>query len=255
MQKVKESGEDIVEVMTVFILYSASKFAEFVESMPNIEKDMIQGTLPCRIMHAENTCFAFGTVSIDELNLDSYAPNLKNIHIIRNLGMGVNGQCCLGCSNTGKSTCVLKFYHNAIYRTEQAEIECANWTKVYPQAKCRTLKNKMSEMCLVMPYFRAFTMEERFEILSNGDLRKALQTFAASGYMHSNIRWLHVRYRFSNEDRKREIFLIDLGDIEEWESVEEKNHWIKSSLETLQRKAGTEKAKTPEGNVKRARLS
>lgn len=226
----------------------------------------VHSQMPCRILKEGEQHFAFGTVTLTKLNLDKFNKNLKQIHVIRHVGMGDSGNCCLGASANGNSSCVVKFYHQVkgATTTVLADEEFQNWQKIYGETQLQHWNsicgaNKVLPMshtfkiaeghCLVMPYLRPIRKSERHQLLDNNQIKKALVSFAKTGYKHLDIKWRHFgRW-------KEGIFLLDLGRVADVVDAEIES-WVKEAMEMLRKTAGKRGANLHTPNTrKRGRAS
>ena len=125
--------------------------------------------------------------------------------------------------------------------------EFQNWKTIYekevyekddlPLSHVRTIFTNQS--CLVMPYLGPINVANRKTLLDNGEIRRALEAFASKGCIHSDIKWRHFRLW------KKNVFLIDLGDIRRDQRPTEINDWYSTSLKYLQESIPTTLAEAP----------
>ena len=251
--RVKASGEEIVSHLVLFLHKAFSNliglFERGVEPMgPNLHG----GRLPCRILVNDKSrqtddeetrkshVFTFGTITLKQLQLRTFNPQLVRIYVCSHLGMGDNANVCLGTSESGGSCCAVKFYHNAKEREQLAKEECQNWKKVYGSQTHFAMPYTLEVAgghCLVMPYLYPIPPEERLEMLDNGEILRALKTFGASGFIHVDMKWQHIRIWYDRSGG-RHVFIVDLEEdsLERPEEKEKKvniDKWIEQSINAL----------------------
>ena len=250
-ESVQNSGTKIISQVVLFIAAACMGLSNLLQKNPGAsfcDQINVGRKMPCRILRnpkpSEDQCrtFAFGTVNLDQLNLNVFNPKLGKIHVIRHLGMGDKGNVCLGASDKGSSCCAIKFYHEKNEQEESAEKEAKNWKAVY--------ENDLKELpyvlrvaggnCLVMPYFHPIQPQERAELLKQNVIRKSLLHFAESGFLHNDVKWRHFRWKKATIPGERKLFIIDLGEegLEEHCNKEESiEAWVDQSLAKLQQPA------------------
>jgi hypothetical protein len=163
-----------------------------------------------------------------KIELTSTVPfeRVRTIYLIYHLGGGMNGDCCLGVTGDGKHCCAVKFFLKDEGRTglEQAKAESKNWKSVYPEMLCHvgTLPNDDGYLC--MPYLKPIGQDMRGVMLDNGDVKKALEEFSKTGYLHQDIAWRHL----GQYDGK--LLFCDLGNIEECQNEMARKMWLERSL-------------------------
>jgi hypothetical protein len=236
--KVEDAGQDIIQVATLFILKACTTLTQLLQMNPKgLETIDIYSKMPCRILTSKEEQFAFGTVSLKSLNLDGFKA-MKTIHVIHHLGMGAYGNCCLGVSSTGLTSCVVKFYHTMaqpLAIEKMARQEAENWTLVYGKQKVLPMSYQLKVAggyCLVMPYLRPIPRGERHAELKQTEIEGALRDFSKSGYKHDDIKWRH----FGRWQKK--LFLLDLGSISLIKNEAAKSDWVTKSMEKLRNTAG-----------------
>ena len=237
---VTKAGEQIVQLVVLYVLQACSTLAKLLEINEHpLHKIFIRPKMPCRVLTDNTRTFSFSTVSVNQLHVQSFPPNgkkTKRIHVIHPIGSGEYGDCCLGVSDGGASSCAIKFFHKSSNGSakEQAEAERRNWEEVYGQNKeipeCFTWAIAGQEACLVMPYLSPIASSDRRRLLDDNTIRKALEQFASTGYIHSDIKWRHFGWW------KETLILLDLGLIKE-SSEPEIARWVIKSLTTLEEKA------------------
>ncbi|KAG7374347.1 protein kinase domain containing protein [Nitzschia inconspicua] len=255
--QVKESGVQIVSLIVLFVVKGCQVLTEFLKNngvSPSFPPSItFRPKMPCRILETNEPKFTFGSIIVDSLNLNEYKvePLPKRLFVIQHLGFGGSGNCCLALSDKGESCCAIKFFHRARDRDIRAVEECSNWNKVYGKAnvvpKCRVFE-AAEGYCLVMPYFRPILEADRRKMLENGSIKKALEQFASSGFIHCDIKWCHLAFW------KEDIVLLDLGMIKEEEDEGERSIWCTKALEKLQKKLqlqNAEKAPRTQGTKRK----
>jgi len=232
---VTRAGEQIVQLVVLYVLHACSTLARLLKINEHpLNEIFIRPKMPCRVLTNNNKTFSFSTVSVKQLQVQTFPPNGKNtkrIHVIHPIGSGEYGDCCLGVSDGGASSCAIKFFHKS---SEQAENERRNWEEVYGQNKgipaCFTWAIAGQEACLVMPYLTPIPSSDRRRLLDDNTIRKALEQFASTGYIHIDIKWRHFGWW------KETLILLDLGLIKKSSELEIV-HWVEKSLATLVKKA------------------
>jgi len=235
-EKVQQSGKEIVQLVTLFVLKASMTLVDLLDRQHNPWAIAIYRQMPCRVLTPCEDTFAFATVTLEEgVKLDKYNDKLGHIHIIQHLGSGGNGSCCLGVSKGGRSCCVIKFFHKRKSSTkdEVANEELKNWENVYGKLlpKCRVL-NVTNGPCLVMPYLHPIPQQGRQELLNDGSIEGALSDFAKSGYIHTDIKWRHLG-RWVSKQGKDIYCFIDLGDVVQAKSSGEISSWQEKSMKRL----------------------
>lgn len=130
-----KDGRVIAHMVTLFIAKACTTLKQFLDNMDcPLDTIKLHSQMPCRTLSAsEKEHFAFGTVNLERLDLNAFNAKLETIHVIHHLGMGEYGNCCLGVSGSGASSCVVNFYRQA--GKEQAigmaQDEFDNWDKDY----------------------------------------------------------------------------------------------------------------------------
>ena len=246
---VKQSGEQIISQLVLFVVKACSDLSVFLDHGGPEKSIKVRPKMPCRILTKQGTrdhktqdgVFAFGSITLPNLNLHTFTPaNLKYFYVIQHLGMGEYGNVCLGTSSTGGSCCAIKFYHEKSRRKQFAKAECANWEKVYGKIsgfRMPFILEVAGGDCLVMPYLHPIPENERLELLDNGVIKTTLETFAKSGFIHTDIKWRHFRQWKTDDQENDRVFLVDFGN----ESLHKEKKssaiatWVGNSIETLTR--------------------
>ncbi len=246
---VEGSGREILRLVALFILKACTTLTKLLNSGGASKNIQVYKDMPCRIITNDENEFSFGTVSLNELKLDQFidCKKTRKIHVIHHLGMGGSGNCCLGVSCTGKSSCVVKFYHAARKReTRQvADEEYKNWGKIYGEQYGPPMAFRLNLVvgrCLVMPYLKPIPESDRHTLLEkrNDDnesrIEETLRTFAQKGYKHEDVKWRHFGYW------GEQIFLLDLERVAKV-NEDEINSWVTETVEKLRKKAGEVKTR------------
>jgi hypothetical protein len=243
LEEKPRSGEDMVALVAWFVLRACSTLVEFLSKEPPTNSIEKGSRIPCRILSINSETFAFGTIALDKLNLDAYLkhPSKQEIYVIRYLGRGEHGSCCLAVSSTGASSCVVKFFHRETHlalgdATMAAQNELENWERVYPVNfkagwKGCAVRQVAGGRCLIMPYVHPIPVAERRVLLQNCEIDNALNEFSKSGFIHKEPRWRHIG------KWKGALIFIDLGFIEE-ASKEDIDDWKKKTMAHLDATAG-----------------
>ena len=74
-------------------------------------------------------------------------------------------------------------------------------------------------------------------MLDNGEILRALKTFGASGFIHVDMKWQHIRIWYDRSGG-RHVFIVDLEEdsLERPEEKEKKvniDKWIEQSINAL----------------------
>jgi hypothetical protein len=259
----EENGESIVCQLVLFVVKSCGDLQAVLDldlrvMSEDINHVKICKMMPCRILRqnhkscskTKSNVFAFGTVQLKNLNLDTFCK-AESIHVIHHLGMGEYGNVCLGTSSKGSSCCAIKFYHNASLRVEFASRECQAWENIYglciPKFPIPYLLQVTGGPCLVMPYLHPIEKGERQDLLDQGVLKEVLVTFAKSGFIHRDIKWRHFRRWKKKGLAGSRIVLTDLGEGSLCEHEGDDDAvatWIDKSLSNLQTRAGNTEVST-----------
>lgn len=178
-------------------------------------------------------------------------------YALTQVGSGATAVCCLAVT-TDASICALKIFKTAMSQKD-AEAELDHWKNIYLLRS----KNQWSFMrvvvvagiaILVIPFFNVpANKQERMRFLE-GDkdedtlLWKALDSFAATGHTHDDLKWHHVGAvsSTSSTTRKRghgeipkqqmEVFLLDLGKVSKNEQMKDdakRRVWVMKSFSLL----------------------
>lgn len=255
----ESGGLQILQLVTTFVLKACSSLYDFLHANGiNVNPYLVGPTeflrerpLACRILSTKGEKkFAFGVWSCkEEVNLQSYSfiNQTETIYVIRLVGSGDYGSCCLGVSESGKTCCVVKFYHDQSNSKVLAKAEEENWGRIYidekqkrdsgdqgalPQPPMPHVRTICDRSFLVMPYLRPVMKSERLNFLQTGKIKEALERFSSTGCTHNDVKWRHVGLW------KEEIFLIDLGAIKQNQTEEEVKKWLTKSLKYLSDRAG-----------------
>ena len=236
-QEVKDSGEEIVSLIAVFVLKACSALAELIRSKNDPRALVITQNMPCRILepNKDGNIFAFGTATLEECNLQKFPAESTTLHVIHHLGSGGFGECCIAVSELGNSGCVVKFFRYEDDRSKKVEDEKDNWNRAYKDRaipSCYSLTGPRGPY-LVMPFLAPITLEDRSTFLKNGRIKKALEDFAKSGLVHLDICWRH--FGLWGED----LFLCDLGKVREANNQNEIEQWVQNSIEYLRDRGGS----------------
>jgi hypothetical protein len=169
------SGTPVVELIALFVLKPCSSLVDLLTQKNHIEFSGPNKTptvhivpyMPCRKLRDKEKAFAFGIVTLKQLNLDRFVSRerIQEIKVICHIGRGANGTCCLGVSKTGASCCAIKFFHRrqeggvATNQSDMVEKELENWKNVYGQdehlPQCFVWRcASTSGSCLIMPYLK-----------------------------------------------------------------------------------------------------
>lgn len=184
----------------------------------------------------------FSTIELQrgwQKSLDSYAKKDDVVSLIRRLGAGVNGECCLAISKYQKRSCAVKFFHEP--SKTDAKTEKLNWDRVYGTDIWETTVVELGEKkgCLVMPYVNMSHLDRKTVLENNAKLlRTALTQFSRRNdsdekiyYLHTDVKWRHLGYF------QRNLMLVDLGHVNKTDNILERNDWIEKSVEMLKESA------------------
>jgi hypothetical protein len=248
IQDVNDAGEKIVSLMATFVLNSCSELLDLLE-VESVGKAVYQTGMPCRVLNDKIETFAFQSISPTKLKLSAFLnATIKNIYLVKRLGSGANGDCCLGISATGAHTCAVKFMNGPCSATgDLVKRELQNWINVYgakdtkddvrkanlPPCRVQTLLGNNSSS-LVMPVLTPIYSRERETLLVNGHIAATLVHFAASGFLHRDIKWRHFGY-FNGT-----LYMCDMGDVSPESQGESRDSWVEESLRTLVKAARIE---------------
>jgi hypothetical protein len=240
--QVQSSGTDIVVLVSFFVIKACGILLDFLQgscsSTPLLKPIILGSKIPSRVLTENSQVFAFATIKLHRVSWDVFNEKLKELYVIRHLGMGDYGNCCLAVSFDGGSCCAVKFFHRFALETspEIAMDECANWNKVYEKIdnfpKCRVI-NAAEAKCLVMPYLHPIPKEKRLKLIEDGSIEKALHDFCNSGFLHLDIKWRHIGLW------KNRIVLLDLGMLQKESDKKKQEAWCQDSIKKLREKAGS----------------
>jgi Family of unknown function (DUF5898) len=235
------NGHIMIQVMQAFICLAYQEMKRLIESTDDEHKPLV-GVLPARLLNLNSNAnsHAFTKLTLSKAAVgDSYiSMGTTNIYLVRHLGFGANGDCCLAISKDGQTCCAVKFFQARNQSVEFATLECNLWNAVYGwEIKCRV--GQTSETCgfLVMPYLRPPTDLERTELLRNNGklIRDALRKFSSGAdgnfYMQKDIKWRHLGYY------KKELCVLDFGDVVQIKQ-DKVNEWITNAIAMLRAKNG-----------------
>jgi hypothetical protein len=236
---VKKSGKSIVSLVSLFVVKSSKLLVDFLQAN-DISTITIPRKVPCRVLKEKKKVFAFASIGVEDINISKFNERLKCLYVIRHLGMGECGSCCLAISKKGASCCVVKFFHRPNSTKESVQRECSNWNTVYASIqnfpKCRIFK-AAEGYCLVMPYLRPIPKKDRWQWI--GSIEETLKLFCCANVLHPEVRWRHIGLW---QDR---AFFLDLGNLTKDAGQRSQLAWRVKSLESLQQKAGLQ---TPSKN-------
>lgn len=163
--------------------------------------------------------FSFCSHRVEQgLQLGTVPSNQNTkFHLWAPLGYGDSGACCLASTEDGKA-CVIKFFRRGLDAKGKAEKEGRYWQKIYAKTygwKFCGFRDLDGVACLLMPYLREVSPEERAGLLlQNGSeslLWKALSFFAKKGYRHNDLKWSHVGIFLHGKHQVKTVALFDLG--------------------------------------------
>jgi Family of unknown function (DUF5898) len=172
---------------------------------------------------------------------ESYVNDSDDVNLLTILGSGASGDCCFGISENQKRSCAVKFFwRNSL---EQAEMEKANWDRIYWKSSFKTIVVPLGEKagCLVMPYVKISSLDRTDVLQCDADLRAALREFASSKiegtyFLHQEVKWRHLGYF------QEKLMLVDLGSVEETSSKDALEKWIDDSVKTLTETKGQDQS-------------
>jgi hypothetical protein len=232
--KVEQSGQEILQMITTFVLMACSSLSDFLHDNGSLLEPYVFRTdeaIPCRVLMKDETRFPFSSVRLTEkIEFWKYNPRLVYVYVIRPLGSGEHGSACLAISKSGKSCCVVKFFHDLGHSEKLANNELENWNLVYGQQNdlpMSRVRKYPHGFCLIMPYLPPVNKQDRILWLRNGKIQTALKNFASTGCTHGDVRWRHFGLWKGN------LFLIDLGSIKTGQTPSQIETWCKISLEHL----------------------
>jgi hypothetical protein len=189
--------------------------------------------------------FSFGSFYIKHgLQLDTVpAKQSTKFYLWAPLGYGDSGACCLASTSNGGATCVIKFFKRDPSAKKLAEEEGTYWQKIYAETygwKFCGFRDLDGVSCVLMPYLREVSPEERDGLLQNREkslLWKALSFFAGKGYRHGDLKWSHVGTFLQGTQKVKTVALFDLGRVS---TLNPKDHdtWVTEAYNTLVERAG-----------------
>jgi hypothetical protein len=243
---VEAAGGPIISLISLFVVQSCKLLLEYLgrnsvwQPNPSIR---IHPKMPCRLLMAQNLrVFAFSTIRLKKQpKLDSFIQEgTRQLFVIHHLGMGASGNCCLAVTRNGGSCCAIKFYHHNLQEQDQlAGRELDNWNSVYGKVnnfpKCKVWR-VAGGPCLIMPYLHPIPAVERQTRLTDGSIKKALQMFAKSGFVHEDVKWRHLG-KWNMGTPNEIIVLLDLGLIRKVRDELEGESWCTESFEKLKQSA------------------
>jgi hypothetical protein len=188
---------------------------------------------------------------IDFGRLPSFDDKKQKYYVIKQLGFGAHGVCCLAITQNASVACVIKFFHP---RTDialepidvghaAAKQEADMWEKIYGSTYNFSAKSFdfPTRTMLVMPCIRIpRNCEERKALVVGEDdslLYLALDLFSKQGYAHPDIYWHHVgTFTFDSPEKKVEA-LCDLGGLVELPEAKRAT-WVNESFSKLKNRIG-----------------
>ena len=238
LHALQKSGRQILQLITIFILQSCRSLIHLLRKNGGHRNSIvIHQKMPCRMLQGTSK-FSFGVAKVSMMHFSNFEKeDPGKISVVQHLGWGESGNCCLGMSKQGKSWCAIKFFHNQNDSQHEANEEYQNWKHVYGKQKilpmCYVRNLYMRHFCLVMPYLHPIKSTDRQRMLDQGQIKKALHSFASTNCTHGDIKWRH--FGTWND----QVFLIDLGHIETDQDSDEIETWCEESLKYLKRTTGT----------------
>jgi hypothetical protein len=189
--------------------------------------------------------FSFSSFYIKHgLQLDTVpAKQCTKFYLWAPLGYGDSGACCLASTSNGKATCVIKFFKRGPNAKKLAEQEGTYWQEIYAETygwKFCGFRDLDGVSCLLMPYLREVSPEERAGLLQNGKkslLWKALSFFAGKGYRHGDLKWSHVGTFLQGTQKVKTVALFDLGHVSTL-NPEDHDTWVTEAYNILVERAG-----------------
>jgi hypothetical protein len=138
---------------------------------------------------------------------------------------------------------VIKFFKRDPRAKKLAEQEGTYWQKIYAETygwKFCGFRDLDGVSCVLMPYLREVSPEERDGLLQNREkslLWKALSFFAGKGYRHGDLKWSHVGTFLQGTQKVKTVALFDLGRVS---TLNPKDHdtWVTEAYNTLVERAG-----------------
>jgi hypothetical protein len=202
--------------------------------------------------------FAFQRVNLKRISKDlsklitfnDIYQQTKQIFLIKNIGAGEFGDCCLAMDSVGVNFCAVKFFvPKNTSESEKSEYELARdehdtWIEIYPELEKHIHLGNISDDkgFLCMPYLKPLKTDERQLVISNQSLLEALQEFVKKPFVHKVVSWRHIGTLNGN------IYFLDFGrdGLEDSPTDEgEKQKWVSKNYERLQQRAGGPKEDTP----------
>ena len=177
---------------------------------------------------------------------------VNTVKLLKHLGLGVNGDCCLGTTIRGESFCAVKFFADRNNAYENAKKEQSAWNTIYDCELPKVLLVKLPpveantqtwDACICMPYLVPVdSTADRQAALDSGMIEDRLKAFAVKNYHHNEAGvWRHWgEFCIGQNEEKYSPFLCDLGNLtkradtttdDEWE--ESTATWITKCLEQL----------------------
>lgn len=214
-----------------------------IHETPTYLCDWLQVTLPASSMYKQH--FNPRINFQDETELLVVAP----------LGRGGNGEVWFAITPDTERCCAVKFFfkdkgcQQTIF--DLADRERKNWDKVYgnddnlPKCHVGQLCDDTNHSYLCMPYIcqvpqRMWPMIAMPFMGGDVGLKSAFAKFVAAGLKQGSIRWAHVGFfpkgsgTGDEEDSNvLELYIFDLGRMEEFQDGEDTDAWVQEALKTL----------------------
>lgn len=267
--KVYELGDDTSENMeaknkeVVNLLCAALLLAQESANTPKADLCGVPYKGVCRVFNLGTKKKIFpSSVEIKDGIRFEQCPTLQNklFYSLTQVGSGATAVCCLAVTSDA-SICALKIFKKTISQKE-AEAELEHWKTIYSRRSKKQWSFMRVEavagtVILVLPFLNVpGNKQERMPFLE-GDkdqdtlLWKALDSFAATGHTHDDLKWHHVgavsatssttkkRRRCENPKQQMEAFLLDLGKVTrngKMKDPVERRIWVKDNFAVLKRR-------------------
>jgi hypothetical protein len=223
----KVDNVKVFTLLATFILFSLRSLKQSLEKGDDFSTRRI---FPARVVDPEANALTVSHIEvangIDFSRLPSFDQPQKYF-VIKQLGYGSRGVCCLAITQKFAVACVIKFFHLKTGTIEEdhaaARKEADMWWTIYGTTYSFSAKSILfpTRAMLVMPYIQIPRNYEERQALVEGEknslLYLALVHFSNQGYAHADIYWHHVgTFTIADADNsqgKKFAALCDLGDL------------------------------------------
>eukprot|EP00978_Attheya_sp_CCMP212_P009513 scaffold22488_cov40-Attheya_sp.AAC.3 len=250
------SPEHCIYLIRAFILRAYHRLSEKT-TLKGLKRScrvltITTGSTGLSVRNEDGCSFQFVRVQepamLDNLSnrIDFSNDKLKKIYLIKNIGAGVNGDCCLAMDQTGNNYCAVKFFVQPV--DALAEEEYNLWMKIYPDLKnyIHLEKRTIGKAFLCMPYLKPISKFERLQLTAsydnNGTLVSALREMVKNKYVHRYVLWRHIG---KCGDK---LCFLDFGMdgmTKAPDTEQSKELWVEQGFRTLKDHAGPPELSTP----------